>query len=276
MDHPHQKIREAKVATQRAVDCIHDGALFAIIAGAESVQQVYPETAGLVTASKVTRKQAQKAVGGLSAGGGTAIGTWLMHARWLFTAARASIRHAILLTDGRNENETPDDLAAAVKSCEGVFQCDCRGVGTDWDVEELRGISSRLLGSVDIVAKADGLSDDFRSMMQRAMSRNTGDVAIRVKTPASVRVAFVKQVAPTVEYLTDLRTQLDERTADYPTGAWGNESRDYHLCLVVPPHAVGEEMLAARVSLIVGEDAASQASLRAVWTDDEELSTRIN
>ena len=276
MNNPRHKIREAKKATQEAIQCIRDGSLFAIVAGSEGAQQVYPPTYGLVAASNATRDEARKAVGRLAASGGTAIGSWLTHARFLFASAPASVRHAIVLTDGRNEDETPDELATAVKSCEGVFQCDCRGVGTDWDVDELRGISSRLLGSVDIVAKADGLSEDFRSMMQHAMSRSTGDVALRVKTPVSARVAFVKQVAPTVEDLTELRTQVDDRTADYPTGAWGNESRDYHICVVVPSEDAGEEMLAARLSLMVGDEVASQATLHAIWTDDEELSTRIN
>ena len=41
-------------------------------------------------------------------------------------------------------------------TCEGSFQCDCRGVGTDWGVSELRRIASALLGTVDIIADPDG------------------------------------------------------------------------------------------------------------------------
>jgi hypothetical protein len=37
-----------------------------------------------------------------------------------------------------------------------VFRCDCRGVGTDWKVEELRTISTALLGTVDIVPEPAG------------------------------------------------------------------------------------------------------------------------
>lgn len=38
---------------------------------------------------------------------------------------------------------------------------------------------------------------------------------------------------------------------DHPTGAWGPaEHRDYHLRTQVAPAAVGQEMLAARVSLV--------------------------
>jgi hypothetical protein len=69
---------------------------------------------------------------------------------------------------------------------------------------------------------------------------------------------------------------VNDRTADYPTGAWGDESRDYHVSVRVKPGAVGDEMLASRVSLMVGGEVTSQALVRAIWTDDAQLSTRIN
>jgi hypothetical protein len=69
---------------------------------------------------------------------------------------------------------------------------------------------------------------------------------------------------------------VDDRSADYPTGSWGSESRDYHLCIRVEPRAAGEEMLAGRVSLVVDGEISGQALVRAVWTDDPQLSTRIN
>ena len=48
------------------------------------------------------------------------------------------------------------------------------------------------------------------------------------------------------------------------------------MCVDVLPAAVGDERLAARISLMVGDEAVSQGLVRAVWTDDEALSTRIN
>jgi hypothetical protein len=69
----------------------------------------------------------------------------------MFSSNPAPLRHAILLTDGKNQHETPDQLDTAIGLCEGVFSCDCRGVGTDWEVAELRRIASALLGTVDIV-----------------------------------------------------------------------------------------------------------------------------
>ncbi len=137
-------------------------------------------------------------------------------------------------------------------------------------------MASALLGSVDIVANPAELAADFTSMVERAMGKATASVALRVWTPQTASVAFVKQVAPTIEDLTGKRAAVNDRVGDYPTGAWGDESRDYHVCVRVKPGAVGDEMLAARVSLVVGDQVVSQALVRAIWTDDAQLSTRIN
>ena len=276
MGAPYQKIRAARDATQVAIDCIRDGVLFGVIAGSEQAQIVYPKEGSLVAASDHTRKQAKKAVSRLEPLGGTAIGAWLLAARRLFDPHPERVSHAILLTDGENQHETPEQLNSALAGCEGRFQCDCRGVGTDWQVSELRRVASVLLGSVDIVADPADLAADFRSMVENAMRRATRSVALRIWTPQGARLTFVRQVAPTIEELTDRDQDVNPLTADYPTGAWGEESRDYHLCIEVPPRNPGEEMLAARVSVVESDEMLAQGLVKAIWTDDERLSTRIN
>jgi hypothetical protein len=155
-------------------------------------------------------------------------------------------------------------------------------VGTDWKVDELRRISTALLGNVDIVPDPAGLAADFQAMMLASMDKQVGDVALQIWTPNHAAIKFVKQVAPTVEDLTGRRTQVTAQKGDYPTGAWGSgESRDYHVCVEVQPGLVGgPEMLAARVSLIystpAGPHALSEGKVRAIWTDDEAMSTKIN
>jgi hypothetical protein len=59
------------------------------------------------------------------------------------------------------------EARAATAAAVDVFSCDCRGVGTDWEVAELRRISSALLGTVDIVPDPAGLAADFAAMMER-------------------------------------------------------------------------------------------------------------
>ncbi|AIR98439.1 vWA domain-containing protein [Streptomyces glaucescens] len=282
MDYPPAKMRNARDATAAAIDTLRDGVHFAVIGGTHVAQEVYPGGGRLAVADPTTREQAKQALRKLSAGGGTAIGTWLRLADRLLSSADVSIRHGILLTDGRNEHESPEDLKAALDSCAGRFTCDARGVGTDWEVKEVTGIASALLGSADIVADPAGLAADFTRMMETAMGKEVADVALRVWTPVGAVIKFVKQVAPTVEELTGRRTEAGPRAGDYPTGSWGDESRDYHLCVEVPPADIGREMLAARVSLVVpqpdgtAQNLGAQGLVRAVWTDDMAASTSIN
>jgi hypothetical protein len=281
MEYPPTKMRNARDATAVAIDTLRDGVSFAVVAGTHQAREVYPANGGLAVADPNTRAQAKQALRKLTAGGGTAIGTWLRLADRLLSGADVSIRHGILLTDGRNEHEKPEDLQSALDACAGRFTCDARGVGTDWEVKEVTGIASAMLGSVDIVADPAGLAADFQAMMENAMGKEIADVALRVWTPQNAEIAFVKQVAPTVEDLTGRRTEAGPRIGDYPTGSWGDESRDYHVCVKVPPAVVGQEMLAARVSLVLPEpdgttQVLTQALVRALWTDDMAASTRIS
>ncbi|MFC9313014.1 VWA domain-containing protein [Streptomyces nigra] len=282
MDYPPTKMRNARDATAAAVDTLRDGVHFAVIGGTHVAKEVYPGGGRLAVADAGTREQAKQALRRLSAGGGTAIGTWLRLADRLLSSADAAIRHGILLTDGRNEHESPEDLKAALDACAGRFTCDARGVGTDWEVKEVTSIASALLGSADIVADPAGLAADFTRMMENAMGKEVADVALRVWTPVGTTIKFVKQVAPTVEELTGRRTEAGPRAGDYPTGSWGDESRDYHVCVEVPAAGLGQEMLAARVSLVVpqpdgsAQNLGAQGLVRAVWTDDMTASTSIN
>jgi hypothetical protein len=276
---PAGKIAAARAATAAAVDVIRDGVWFAIISGARSARPVYPAK-GMAAADERTRREAKEAVARLQARGGTAMSHWLRLAYELFQSCPATLRHAILLTDGLN-GDWPGRLASAIALCEGTFRCDCRGVGTGWQVSELRKISTALLGTVDIVPDPAGLTADFEEMMRGAMSKQLPDVLLRVWTPQQSTVRFVKQVAPAIDDLTGRRVPSGAQASDYPTGAWARgESRDYHVGIQVGAGDVGQEMLAARVSLVAsapdGEQVLGQGLVRAMWTADEALSTRIN
>jgi hypothetical protein len=269
-----KKLREARRATAAAIECIRDGVRFAVLEGDTHARPVYPPV-GLAAATGQSRAAAVDALRRLKAGGGTAIGRWIDGATHVFAGATGA-RHAILLTDGRDESEQPQELDAALARASGSFQCDCRGVGADWEVAELRRIANALLGTVDIVADPHHLADDFQAMMRAAMGKSVADVGLRVWAPQGAEVQFCKQVAPEILNLTAAGQQLNELTVTYPTGAWGDESRDYHLALRVKPGGLGDEMLAARVSTVVDGVVAGQTLIQVTWTDDTTLSTRIN
>jgi hypothetical protein len=268
------KLDEAREATVEAIGCIADGVHFGVVAGNERAVQVYPAV-GLVPSTPGTRSEAEKYVRRLKASGGTAIGEWISLAARLLAPVGGAC-HAILLTDGKDEHETPEALGTSLAAAAGVFQCDCRGVGTDWSVSELRRVATALLGSVEIIANPADLVSDFQAVMRQAMDRDVSELCLRVWAPKGAEVGFLKQVAPDLLDLRGAQPQPDGLTWDFPTGAWAQETRDYHLAIRIPPAAEGEEVLAARVVALVDGEERARSLIRVVWTGDRALSTRVN
>jgi hypothetical protein len=363
MADPPDKAAQAMCAARAAIDCLPDGVWFALVRGTGTASMVYPGLPALAAASVRSRAEAKAALDAVAVCGGTAIGRWLSRARELLSLRPDAISHATLITDGENR-ELQSDFEAAVETCRGLFQCDCRGVGTDWRVDELRYIATTLLGTVDAVREPGELTYHLTRLVGAATSRCAGRLCLRVWTPRGSRVRFLREVTPTFRELkgrlrsdhqggpgvpsdhercrgprgsqaeraifegirrsagtgitqqsnghvsapgvtagsaapvrdgrevrepnrqvraADVPGSLSDtghltgpRTVDFQTGAWGAESRDYHLHVEVPARYVGTEALAARVELVVEEQVVSTALVRAVWTDDPGKSSQVD
>lgn len=274
-----EAMEAAKQAAIAALREIVDGTYFAVVSGNGAAFLAYPPVRsgpGMVPMSAQTRAEATYAVSRLSSGGGTVISTWLDLAGVLFQSVpQVTQRHAILLTDGEN-NEPPEVLDAAVGRAAGFYQCDCRGIGVEWKVSEIRRIAQTLLGTVDIIPAPHELAAEFAAMMRASMARGVADATLRVWAPQGAQVLFVRQVAPTVEDLTTRRTPVNDLTGDYPTGAWSDESRDYHVAIRLSARGVGQEQLASRVQIVVGGAVVAQGLVKATWSDDSALTARID
>jgi hypothetical protein len=261
------KVDAARAAVVAAVQLLPASAWFTVIAGSEKAQVVFP----LSPATTVNKRAAAAVVQHLKAGGGTCMSTWLAAAAEQLGRRPDSVRHALLLTDGNNEGEPDDRLSLAVEACRGTLQCDARGVGTDWRPDQLRLITGPLLGTVDIIPAPADIADDFRQVIATAAARGVAEATLRVWTPATATVEFCRLVHPQHADLTGL-CRVDPATPqvrDYPTGAWGQERRDYHLALRVRAGAVDQRVLAARVAVVVGGNKAAESNVIAAWTDDE-------
>jgi hypothetical protein len=306
MTDPPSKLAAARAATARALDCLRDGTRFAVIAGRNTARVVYPEEVWdfgaafprvePALASPWTREEAKGALARLHAHGGTAISTWLATARRLFESQPTAIHHALLLTDGKNEGEPSQTMRAELQRCLGAFECDCRAVGTNWDRRELQTVSDALLGTTDIIPQPSEMAAEFEAIVQRTMAKRVGSTLLHVLTPVGGGVAFLKQVAPEVIDLTRMASWMQPGASGewrlvaapdprlpllslYPISSWSvSDTRDYHIRLEIAPHDVGDrnEVRAARISLGGTGVAAGQAPVRAIWTDDVELFTRIH
>jgi uncharacterized protein YegL len=270
-----ERLQAAKVATSALIDCLPEGVRFAIVTGDRKAKVAYPPSPPLAESTEPTRRVAKEALKKLDASGGTAISTWIELVTDLVRDEPGQ-RHAILLTDGRNEHDEDGALERALAAATGVFECDCRGVGGEWDVHELRKIATALLGSYDIVAQPEQLTADFTAMLERALGRQIGSVALQVRTTQGGGVDLLKQLEPDID-LTSSRIEVDPIVGQYQTGSWGDEIREFHLCVRVPPGAVGEPARrAAQVTVLVDGEKVGQVPVLAVWTDDAARSTRMN
>jgi hypothetical protein len=271
-----EKIASAKLALRRCIDLLDAETYFFIV--------VYNGKASvLVPAQKATadtKEMAHRAVQGLKATGGTALSAGLRAARQQVRGLGSPIASLYFLTDGQNGSEDKDELPRAIEECKGIFQCDCRGVGTDWRPDELRMIAAALLGNADAVPDPNALEADFHSFLGRSLSKGIGSTTLRLWTPKVVKLTAVKQVSPEIVDFLPLAKRVDDKTLDIPVGAWGDEARDYQLTFELANGNVGEEVLACRPALLYGgaqgETKVACNPIVATWSDDDALTTRIN
>ena len=277
MQSPIEKFDAAKRATAAAIDELVDGTYFTIVAGTEKAASVYPADgqAGAGERGDQGRGDARR----------RRPATQRRHRDGHLARARPRNRRAAprgahprdpahrRQGRARDPRTTAARRSASAKANSPATAGESAPTGS---VEELRAISSALLGTVDIVADPADLADDFAAMMRASMSKSIPDLTLRLWTPAGARVEFVKQVAPTVEDLTHRRVDAGNQFGEYPLGSWGAEDRDYHIQVEVEPAAVGREKLAARVSVVAGDQVLGEGLVKAVWTADTALSARIS
>lgn len=274
MDHPEEKLRAAKNATLAALRMLPDGTPFAVVKGAHDARMAYPATETMATADAGRRAEAERAVHGLHAAGGTCVGHWLDLSRRLLAARGAPISHALMLTDGRNEHDDRKPLAGVLDACDGRFLCDAWGIGDGWDAQVLLRITRRLHGSADAVREESALPGEYCRLMRGLLAKALPELVIRVTPSPGATVRYLTQVHPTETPLapepadagtdtdpadTDTDTAAGDRTAGdrtardrtaggrtapdrtarsgaaFVTRAWGTEVRRYHLCLALDP-----------------------------------------
>ncbi|MBW8804628.1 MAG: protein kinase [Catenulisporales bacterium] len=274
------RLEGVKAALCAGIDELPDGARFAVIAGRADSQAVYPEDGGTEPVTAASRAAAKAAVDRLTAYGGREIGLWLGRAARIFALGSGPVRHAVIVVNGRDEGLHPSRLAMTARACAGLFTADCLGLGDDWDVHEMRLVSEQLSGTVALVAEPQALPSAVREVTAAAAAKRVADVELSLWTPAGAVIRYVKQVDPVLRDLTDTRIGVDGvRTVAFPTGAWGQEKRTFHICVEVEPGALGQEKLAARVQLTArGPEAVEvlgEGKIRAVWVDDETLVMRV-
>jgi Ca-activated chloride channel family protein len=248
------KMPEAQRAACTAIDALPDGAFLGVIAGSRTAESVFPSTRGLVSIDARTRAAAKRQVMCLLPEGGTEIGRWLVAASQLFAAmpTAGTICHAVLYTDGKNEHETPTALGAALNACTDQFRCDVRGLGDDWDYDELLRIAEALHGDAAAVLQIADLADDFTQLIRRARRLVVPRTYLRLSPSGRFLIDSIAQTHPARVDLTRRQQPAGGAAADIPLGSWEAETRCYQLTLRFTPGTLptGEDLRAARIEVL--------------------------
>lgn len=272
------KMDKARAAARVAVESLPNDTRFAVIFF-ESKAHVVVEA---MLATVQNKRLAHRAIQAFGERGGTAIGKGLLLALRLFSDYPGEVCQLILLTDGKNLGETKEDLADALKACEGEFQVQAIGLGTDWDERELMGIAAKMLGQAISASKITSLDAFFREAVANVLAKAISNVRLRLWMPKSVTIDSFKQGFPSEIDLTNSMTAVDQRIVEFPLGSFGVDSQDYFTNFRVQPQAAGEQVLVCRPSLIWRDPASGQEietkgpNVMAQWTDDAGLSVRID
>lgn len=292
MVNPPARMAAARDAAAAAVRALPDGTRFAVVAGRDRAGAIYPApSAGhgaLAVADATTRGAAEAALRACHPGGGTAIGGWLAYARGLFAqlpaAGEGFVRHALLLTDGRNETgyESPDELAGHLDACAGEFTCDAIGMGEGWATEELLLITGRLHGTAHAVERLDLLTEELRTLTREAADRDLTGLRLRLYAREGVELRSIGQVHPTRLPLGAVAETSYAR--EFATAPWGAETRSYLLSLTAPYNGEppGTEQMLTEVELVRDDTAGPPVALppsepvMVRWSGDHGLYSRMH
>jgi hypothetical protein len=273
------KIRNGRAALVTAIEMLRPTDEFFVIAGNSSAEVVVE----LCVATPANKSRAINLVKSIKADGGTEMSKWLAKARAFFASRPGKIHQAVLLTDGANNDTDQTPLESEIKNCDGVFQCECRGVQAGFKPDQLRLIASKLLGGVDMIRDAAGIAADFKAIMEKSAALSVNDVMAQIWVPAGAKVASFKQMTPDQLDLTaKVKPGANPQTFRFPTGAWGGEeSRDYLITIELAKAGVpnGPKMLAGRAALVYSENGSEnkvgEAQILGLWTDDIEEGSKV-
>ena len=270
------KLLAAKLAARRGIDLLPEDVWFFVV--------VFSARATVIVracqATPENKDRAHAEIQNLDASGSTAMSLALRSACSEVRASGAEIASVYFETDGDNDLTDNDRLPAALEECQGVFQADCRGIGTDWKPAQLRRIATALLGTADAIPDPAGIEQDFREFLTRSLSKGIANATLRLWSPKVVKITTVKQVSPEIVDLLPLSTRADDKTIDVPLGAWAAETRDYQVAFQLPAGAVGDVMGACRAAIVFqdgrgGETKVDAEPIAVTWSEDAALTTRM-
>jgi hypothetical protein len=277
------KIEDARRAGATLIDLIPENEWFAVVSFSSGARTLV----SLCQANAANRQAAKHVVQGIRAEGSTEMSTGLSRALDEFLKRPTADGVLIFMTDGQNNDQDNYPLQRQLARCvqlrqDGkVIQSQCCGIGTDWQVDQLRQIVAATLGEPPyLITDPAELEAHFARCLEAAMANTISDVTVNVWTPQAVQLEAFKQTVPSILDLSQgSKLGPDGQTRQFATGAWSSEPREFYMAFGLQPQPDGKRVCAGRVSVsytLNGQPVATPPqNVVATWTGDQSLSARI-
>jgi hypothetical protein len=119
-----------------------------------------------------------------------------------------------------------------------------------------------------------GASPEVRAIVRIRASGLRADgveAALRLWTPRGATVAAFGEYMPNSRDLRGGAVRLDDRTIVCAAGRWSDGAREYELVVALPHGLAGDEILAARLVMLVEDEVVGRAPIAVTWTVDKTL-----
>lgn len=276
------KIRAARDGAIKVVQALDETMAFVVVAFSDRAQMLFGPALG----TKENKQRAAQAIQVVTANGGTAMSTALNAVVDSLGQDQTRAKKMLLLTDGKNESEQRLVLDKAVARCAAAnISVSAWGVGTDWDVKELRYIADQTHGDADIIPTPQMVASAFASAFNEMRKTALTDVQMYLWSPVGVAIKKIAQVFPQIVPLTTYPDQASPRNQIISLGSLAaGDQRDYLIDLDVPVYAPGQQFLMLRPLMkYYAADAGGQEEkserkgwVFAQWTEDAAQATQID
>lgn len=265
MDGP--KMRAALDGAIRVVQALDEGITFLVIAFNDHARLVFGPAVGNANNKQLAITNLQT----VRAGNGTRMSTALNMIVDKFGQDRARATKILFLTDGRNETEHRSQLDQAVARCRAAnININAWGIGTDWDVAELRHMADATYGTANIIPTPQQIATAFAQSFSELRKTALTNVRMALWSPVGVVVKSIMQVYPNIVPLGLEPDPTNARQQIVSLGSFAaGEQRDYLVDLNVPVYPPGQQFLMLRPTLkyyTAGVQEVEEKSTRDGWT----------
>lgn len=276
-----EKMSAARDGAIKVVQALDETMTFMVVTFNNEARIIFGPAAG----TPENKRHAVQSLQNVHASGGTRMSTVLNTIADKLGQDQTRATKILFLTDGKNEGEKRVVLNQAVTRCATAnISISAWGVGTDWDVVELRYIADSTHGSADIIPTPQQVASAFSAAFSEMRKTAITNTRLFLWSPIGVTIKHIQQVYPSIAALDLQADTANPRQYIVALGSFAAGEQHEYLCdIETPVYAPGQQFLMLRPSMkyfLAKTGEQEEKSTRtgwvfAQWTEDMNLAAQL-